>query len=171
MDTGLLKGKKVLIVDDEPDVIDTIVDLLDKCQVESASDFASARTLLARHRYDFAILDIMGVNGFGLLDIAVANGTPALVLTAHALSADNFKKSIRAGAYAYIPKDEMIDIPEYLAQMLTAAGNKKSGGWFTRLLPSFDRLFGNNWQAADKPFWDGFDETFSSTSEELRRVL
>jgi CheY-like chemotaxis protein len=172
MDLSILQGKKVLIVDDEPDVIETIVDLLDKCQVDSASDFASARALLSHHRYDAAILDIMGVNGFGLLDVAVANGIPSLILTAHALSADSFKQSIRAGANAYVPKDEMIAIPEHLAELLAAAAKgRKSGQWFARLGSYFDRVFGADWKTTDKVFWDDFKNQFVSTSDELRRIL
>ena len=34
---SLLEGKKILIVDDEPDVLDTLVDLLDTCDVVKAS--------------------------------------------------------------------------------------------------------------------------------------
>ena len=172
MDLSVLRGKKVLIVDDDNDVIETIMDLLDECQVDSASDFASAKELLNLHKYDAAILDIMGVNGFGLLEIAMANRIPALMLTAHALSSDNFKKSISAGAYAYIPKDEMINIPDYLADLLLAADTgKKSGKWFARLAPSYDRLFGQDWKKTDKVFWDDFKDQFAFTKEELTRIL
>ncbi len=172
MDLSILRGKKVLIVDDDNDVIETIMDLLDECQVDSASDFASAKELLNLNKYDAAILDIMGVNGFGLLEIAMDNQIPALMLTAHALSADNFKKSISAGAYAYIPKEEMINIPDYLAELILAATKgKKSGKWFEKLTPSYDRLFGQDWKSADKEFWDDFKNQFTFTKEELKRIL
>jgi len=172
MDLSVLRGKKVLIVDDEQDVIETIMDLLDECQVDSASDFASAKALLGKHKYDAAILDIMGVNGFGLLEVAIAHQIPALMLTAHALSAANFKKSISAGACAYIPKDEMINIPDHLAELLLAAAKgKKSGKWFTKLMPAYDRLFGQDWKTTDKVFWDDFKDQFAFTKEELTRIL
>ena len=38
----LLKGKKVLVVDDEPDVLDTLEDLLPMCEVQRASSFSQA---------------------------------------------------------------------------------------------------------------------------------
>ncbi len=172
MDLSILRGKKVLVVDDELDVIETIVDLLDECQVDSASDFVSAKELLSKNKYDAAVLDIMGVNGFGLLEVAMDNQIPTLMLTAHALSVDNFKKSISAGAYAYIPKEEMIDIPDYLAELLLAAAKgKKSGKWFERMTPSYDRLFGQDWKATDKAFWDEFNNQFTFTKEELKRIL
>jgi len=90
------------------------------CQVDSAVDFAEAKHLLSRRSYGAAILDIMGVNGHGMLEIAIENKIPALILTAHALSAENFKKPIKGGAHAYLPKDKMIDIQEYLAELISS---------------------------------------------------
>jgi FixJ family two-component response regulator len=42
----LLKGRKILVVDDELDILDTLVDMLDQCDVETASSFESAKELL-----------------------------------------------------------------------------------------------------------------------------
>ena len=38
-DTKILNGKKLLLVDDEPDVIETLVDLLDMCTTDTATAF------------------------------------------------------------------------------------------------------------------------------------
>ena len=57
---SLLEGKSVLIVDDEPDVLDTLEDLLSMCSVVKASGFDAAKTLLATRSFDLAVLDIMG---------------------------------------------------------------------------------------------------------------
>jgi DNA-binding response OmpR family regulator len=72
MDTRdkILEGKRILVVDDEPDVLDTLEDLLSMCEVVKASSFEKAKSLLESGPFDFAILDIMGVNGYDLLDIA-----------------------------------------------------------------------------------------------------
>ena len=35
----LLAGKKILIVDDEPDILETLKEILDMCLVDSAPDF------------------------------------------------------------------------------------------------------------------------------------
>ena len=45
-DTNPLEGKSVLLVDDEPDVLDTLEDLLPMCQTARASDFKAAKDLL-----------------------------------------------------------------------------------------------------------------------------
>ena len=42
----LLKGKKILIVDDEPDVLDTLQELLDMCNVVKAGTFEEAKRQL-----------------------------------------------------------------------------------------------------------------------------
>jgi DNA-binding response OmpR family regulator len=69
-DTALLEGKKVLVVDDEPDVLEVIADLLKQCRVTTASNFEDAKHLLETQTFDLAVLDIMGVDGYGLLRIA-----------------------------------------------------------------------------------------------------
>jgi len=161
-DTKILAGKKLLIVDDEPDVLDTLKELLDTCQIDTATDFESAQKLLDQNKYDAAVLDIMGVKGYELLDIANQKGVPALMLTAHALSPDNFAKSIMAGAKAYIPKEKMTDIAVYLADFLQAQVNpKKPFKWFYRLKAFYESQFGKDWlvkyrELRDKygPFYD-----------------
>ena len=161
-DTDILKGKKLLIVDDEPDVIETLKDLLDMCAIETASDFETGEKLLKQNKYDIAVLDIMGVKGYDLLDVANRNGTPALMLTAHALSPDNFAKSITQGAKAYIPKEKMTDIAVYLSDLLKAqGGTEKPDKWFSRLKSFFTLEFGRDWLKAYRelekkygPFYD-----------------
>lgn len=65
----LLEGKRILIVDDEPDVLETLAELLTICVVKTASTFDQAKTLLESQYFDIAILDIMGVEGYELLKI------------------------------------------------------------------------------------------------------
>jgi DNA-binding response OmpR family regulator len=56
-----LKGKRILIVDDEVDILDTLKDLLDMCTIYTAPNFETARKFLEKETFDAAILDIMGV--------------------------------------------------------------------------------------------------------------
>ena len=86
---NILTGKKILIVDDEADVLESLEDLLDECEIKTASNYESAKELLEQSTYDAAILDIMGVRGFDLLEIATEKKIPALMLTAHGLNPDN----------------------------------------------------------------------------------
>ena len=140
---GILENKKVLIVDDEKDVLETLSDLLGMCRCQSASDFESARRLLSQNEYDLAILDIMGVRGYELLAQAQAKGVPAVMFTAHALNPEAFGKSMDGGAKAYIPKEEMTNIAEYAAEILHAheKGVQRPGKWFAKLQSFFEKQF------------------------------
>lgn len=169
----ILKGKKILAVDDEPDILETLKELLDECDVETASTFESAKELLETRVYDVAILDIMGVRGFDLLQIATKKKIPALMLTAHGLNPDNLVGSIKLGAKSYVPKEEMVNIDSFLKDIFLAQEQKieKSGKWFVRLSSFFDNRFGSGWQNKDKKFWEEFDKTFEVSKDELEKIL
>lgn len=155
-DMQLLNGKRILIVDDEPDVLETLEDLLSRCVVESASDFESAKRLIETRPFDIAILDIMGVDGYHLLEIAGDKKIMAVMLTAHALSPENIVKSYNKGAAYYVPKEKMSEIATYLADILMAQkkGESTWGKWIERMASYCEKKFGPNWQKDDKSFWD-----------------
>ena len=169
----ILKGKKILIVDDEIDVLESLEDLLDECDLETAASYESARELLESKDYDAAILDIMGVRGFDLLEIATEKKIPALMLTAHGLNPDNLVGSIKLGAKSYIPKEKMSEIDLYLKEIFIAQekGIEKSGNWFARLAAVFDERFGKGWKNKDKKFWDEFDKSFKVSKDELEKIM
>jgi CheY-like chemotaxis protein len=154
----LLDGKTILIVDDEPDVLEALEDLLPMCQVTKASTFEEAWDKLGTHYYDMAILDIMGVDGYRLLELAKTREVPAVMLTAHALSPDHIKKSYEEGAASYVPKDEMANITVFLTDILEAKEQGKHPWyrWLDRLGANFVKRFGTDWQMKDKDFWDKF---------------
>ena len=158
-DTSLLNGKKVLVVDDEPDILEVLEELLDMCEVVKATTFEQARQLLESQPFHIAILDIMGVDGYGLLEIANKRDIPAVMLTAHAFNAENLVKTIKEGAYSYIPKEEISDIAEYLVDALTARekGESPWSTWQERLPTSyFERRWGAAWKDKDHDFWEQF---------------
>lgn len=153
----LLKGKKILIVDDEPDVLELLTELLDMCRIDTASSFEEGKNLLESESYDITILDIMGVKGFELLEIARQQRIPALMLTAHGLSEENLKKSAEEGAFYYAPKEKMDEIELFVADVLEAIENKKSPWvkWFERLAGFYDgRFHGTNWREQEREFWE-----------------
>ena len=152
----ILKGTRILIVDDEEDILETLTELLDICKVDRASTFEQAKELLETNIYHVAILDIMGVRGYDLLDIAKKRGIPSLMLTAHALSKDNLKKSFEKGASYYVPKDEINKIDVFVADTLLAQEQNKNVmvKWYERLSGFCDRRFGPNWKDEDPDFWN-----------------
>lgn len=154
----LLEGKRILLVDDEPDVLDTLEDLLPMCKTMKASNFKAAQDLLETEYFDMAILDIMGVKGFNLLEIANQRKVIAVMLTAHALSPDTVVKSYKEGAAFYLPKEEMVNIAFFLNDILEAKEQGKStwARWYDRLGSFFEKKFGENWQKDDPEFWKKF---------------
>lgn len=155
----LLQGKRVLIVDDEPDILDSLTELLSICMIDRASTFEEAKELLETYSYDVAVLDIMGVKGFELLQIAKEKDIPALMLTAHALSEETLKKSAEEGASYYVPKEEIVNIDLFVADVIEAREKKKNPWvrWFDRLGPFFEKrtnFKGPNWREDHKKFWD-----------------
>jgi DNA-binding NtrC family response regulator len=169
----ILTGKKILIVDDEPDILETLKELLDTCLIDTAPDFSTAQKFLKQNTYDAAILDIMGVRGYDLLAIAKENGFPTLMLTAHALSPDDLVKSIEGGAHCYLPKDKISEIASYLTEIFKARdeGIEKQGNWFVKLKPFFDKRFGLEWREKHKEFWKEFDETYRVSKEEIEKLM
>jgi DNA-binding response OmpR family regulator len=119
-ESNLLDHKRILILDDEPDVLETLEDLLDMCDVEIAMSFDEGKELLETQYFDMAILDIMGVDGYELLEIARKRDVIPVMLTAHALSPEDTVKSYKEGAASYVPKEEMAKIATYLNDMLEA---------------------------------------------------
>jgi len=154
----LLDGKRVLLVDDEPDVLDTLEDLLPMCETVKASNFKAASDYLENEHFDIAILDIMGVEGYRLLEIANQRKVTAVMLTAHALSPENVVKSYKEGAASYLPKEEMVNIVSFLNDVLEAQQKGKStwSRWYDRLGGFFEKKFGPEWQKDDEDFWKKF---------------
>ena len=154
-----MDGKRILVVDDEADVLVVLRELLSMGDVITASTFHEAKELLESQDFDIAILDIMGVDGYGLLDIAKKKNIPTVMLTAHALTPDNLVRSIKQGAVSYIPKDEITKIADFLVDVLNA---RKRGGdpwerWQERLpVTYFEKRWGAAWQDTDKEFWERF---------------
>ncbi len=113
----LLKGKKILIVDDEAYVLDSLIELLDMCLIDTALSFEDGKKRLEDHDYDIARLDIMGVKGFELLKVTNDRRIPAIMLTANALSEENLKKSAKDCAAYFAPRDKMADIDLFVADV------------------------------------------------------
>ncbi len=80
----LIRDRRILVVDDEPDVLDSVQELLEMCLIDTTSDFETAEKYLEERSYDMAILDIMGVRGFDVLQIARKKNVPCVMLTANA---------------------------------------------------------------------------------------
>jgi len=155
----LVDGKRLLIVDDEPDVLESLEEILSMCDTVKATSFQEAKEILESQYFDMAILDIMGVDGYKLLEIANQRKVTAVMLTAHALSPDHIKKSYKEGAAYYVPKDEMGNLAVFLDDVLEAQEQGKSTWlrWLERLGNTYcEKKFGPGWKTKDIDFWEKF---------------
>lgn len=104
-------SKKVLIVDDEPNIVVSVEFLMQRegHEVATAADGLEAMDLLRESRPDLLILDVMmpRKNGFEVCaEVRADNrlsGMPILMLTAKGREAE-MKKGLSLGADAYITK-------------------------------------------------------------------
>jgi len=150
MPESVLSNKKILLVDDEPDILDVaegeILQACSDCRIDKTTNFEDATGLLKTNEYDLVILDIMGVRGFDLLELAVTRKFKVAMLTAHALSPDALKKSHDMGAMAYLPKNKLGELVPFLEDILQ---NDYKSGWkrvLARLEDFFDKEFEPGWR-------------------------
>lgn len=143
------RGKLVLIVDDEVDILDTLKEFLENYKVHEAQNFATASDKLENNVYDVVILDIMGVQGLDLLKMSIEKDLPAIMLTSHAFNMDTFKKSIKTGAVSFIPKTEIENIDLYVKDALTMSKEDARLSFYRRLGSFLDYRFGPGWDKHD----------------------
>ncbi|MFC1882757.1 response regulator [Thermodesulfobacteriota bacterium] len=162
---NILKNKAVLIVDDEPDILDSITEQLDMCRIYRAADYEIALQLMAALKFDVVILDVMGVRGFELLKKSASKGFPTVMLTAHALTPEALKESIQLGAVSFLPKEMMAELDTYLADVVTHGKKMVWKNLLDKLGDYFDRQFGADWKEKDD-FFKKFEEELTETKKE-----
>ncbi len=159
---SFLKGKHILAVDDEADILETIEEILEESKVDTARDYKSASQKIKERKYDLAILDIMGVDGLQLLAEAVQREIPTVMLTAHAISPETLMESIQKGAISYLPKESLADLDDLLND-ITGSFHRGEPPWkllFEKLGDFFDERFGSDWKEKDRDFWSEFSRTY-----------
>ena len=114
--------------------------------------------MLASFTYDLVILDIMGVQGYDLLKLALDKDVLCVMLTANAMTPEDLERSYQEGAASFLPKEKMAEIDVFLTDVLEAKKRGKSlwWRWFDRLADYFEHKFGPDWQSDDEEFWDKF---------------
>jgi len=158
----ILRDKLILAVNEEKDVLEIIEEEIcfeaANVTLHAAMTFENAQQYLVSYRYDLVLLDIVGVRGFELLQIANSAGVPSVVLTAHAFSPEALRRSIELGARAYLPLEKLGSLTPFLEDVLKL--NYQSG--WTKALDQvgtlFQRRFGSDWRKTHEEFWAGFEK-------------
>jgi CheY-like chemotaxis protein len=166
MKDSILNGKTILAVDDEPDVLSVLEEEIKvsapKCKFEKAITYEEASKKLESQSYDVIILDIMGVRGFDLLDLAVKKNLRVAMLTAHALTPEALKRSFEMKARAYLPKEKLGEVVPFLEDVFNY---EYLPGW-RRLMKKLEGYFkarwGEYWQKAEANFWEDFEKITSA---------
>jgi DNA-binding NtrC family response regulator len=150
MKESILDGKKILAVDDEPDILSVLEEEITmacpSCKIDKATTYEAAAGKLKSQKYDLVILDIMGVRGFDLLSLAVDQKMKVAMLTAHALSPENLKRAFEMKAMSYLPKEKLGEIVPFLEDVLKY---EYLTGWkrlMEKMKGFFDAKFESDWE-------------------------
>ena len=99
----------VLVVDDEPDLVELVTLTLSRMQLpsQSAGDVATAKKLLKAHRFGLCLTDMRLPDGDGLDLLEWINthvpGVPCAVITAHG-NVESAVRALKLGAFDFVSK-------------------------------------------------------------------
>ena len=99
----------VLVVDDEPDLVELVTLTLSRMQLpsQSAGDVATAKKLLKSQRFDLCLTDMRLPDGDGLDLLEWMNthvpGVPCAVITAHG-NVESAVRALKLGAFDFVSK-------------------------------------------------------------------
>jgi len=157
MERSILDEKRILAVDDEPDVLtvleEEIMAAAPKCKYDKAATYEAAADKLKSNHYDIVILDIMGVRGFDLLELAVKRNFRVAMLTAHSLNPESLKRAFEMKARAYLPKEKLGEVVPFLEDVLKY---EFLPGWkrlLEKLKDFFDIRFESDWEKKTGLLW------------------
>jgi DNA-binding response OmpR family regulator len=157
MSKSVLDGRRILAVDDEPDILTTLEEEITSactgCTIDKATTYERGRELIEKNDYDVVILDIMGVRGFDLLEEAVKRKMRVAMLTAHVLTPEALKKSHDLGARAYLPKDKLGEIVPFLEDVLLYEHKAAWKRLLEKLENYYDDRFEKGWKEKTGVYW------------------
>jgi hypothetical protein len=79
------------------------------------------------------------------------------MLTAHALTPEALKKSIKLGAVSFLPKEQMSEIGAHLEEVLRAGKKQVWQKAYEKIAAYFNRRLGPGWREKDA-FFKEFEE-------------
>ena len=119
-----MQTKKILLIDDEPDIINSIINILEQEDSNylfyQATNGLSGITAAERHQPQIIITDwdMPGLSGIGtikrLKESEITKHIPVIMLTGKMTSSENLKTALDAGAIDFIRKP--IDKIELIAR-------------------------------------------------------
>src|SRR5690349_11970738 len=142
----------VLVVDDEPDLVELVTLTLSRMQLatQSAGDVAGAKRLLKSQKFDLCLTDMRLPDGDGLdlLEWMTMNcpGVPCAVITAHG-NVESAVRALKLGAFDFVSKPLDLGVLRRIVSTALKLSQSSDGSVTTRtgthLIgsgPSMDRL-------------------------------
>ena len=115
--------KRVLVVDDEPQLAEVVREFLgDRYDVEVANSGPEAIAAFRRRRPDVVFLDIRmpGPNGLEVLRILrETDATVPVIMVTVDTEVGMMQECLREGAFAYVPKPFDLNYMEHMAALAT----------------------------------------------------
>jgi CheY-like chemotaxis protein len=126
--SGVSAVARILVVDDEPDILDAVTQVLQRCghSVANAADGATAAEMHHCDEFDLIVSDLVmpGLDGIELAKAVRADirpDIPILLVTASA-SAQDLAAAHQAGVTAYLSKPfKLADLRDRVEALLAAA--------------------------------------------------
>jgi len=136
----------VLIVDDEPDLVELVTLTLERMNLASAAagDLATARRMLAERHYDLCLADMRLPDGDGLDLVAWIQQQqpqlPVAVITAHG-NVETAVRALKAGAFDFVSKPLDLGVLRRLVSVAIRLGAADAGATGIHAAP---RLLGSS---------------------------
>ena len=126
--------KRILVVDDEPDLLDVVSDYLgDRYEVTTVTSSAAALEAFRCRRPDVVFCDVNMPGGNGIETLQAMRdldaSVPVVMVTVN-MEVGVAESCLEAGAFAYVPKPFDLNYMEHMAAL--AAGTTGDRGELTR---------------------------------------
>ncbi len=132
MNNNITKNKRILIVDDEPDLCELLTMTVNAMDVEAktAADLQQARRALKSRRFDLVLTDMRLPDGDGLELVSHIQkeypGLPVAVITAHG-SVESAVTALKNGAFDFLSKPlDLNNLRSIVATALQLDASEKS---------------------------------------------
>lgn len=144
VDSQILEGKRILVVDNEREVLNMLAEALAASQVVTVGNVDDARPLISKESFDLVILDTISANGCDLLQDCRANKLPAAMLTSREVEVTRVNEAMKRGAQSFFPKDEIHRLPETVVDLLERLEERKTH--WAKLFRRFGTTFRELWR-------------------------
>jgi len=134
MKESVLMGKRILVVDDKPNILTVlekeISESCPECRFETATTYQEAVEKMMSWTYDVVVLDGMGTRDFDLLDWALVRNFPVALLITPSPNPERQNQAIKKITRFTLPMEKLEEIVPFLEDVVWY----ECSPWWGRLL-------------------------------------